>query len=470
MRPMLRHIPSFMRLASLRMEFSWFFAGLVVAVLAGFLLGMPTLIPLLFLISFSAYQLVRMAQVEQWLRQSARVADAPPTYGMSSQIIGLIHREKKYSRKQKNRYRSTLAQFNNLAAELPDATLVLDELHQILWANAAAQTLLAIHPDKDHGQRIDNLVRDPQFHDFLRHEDPTMELELEVNGSNTSILAIRRVPADRGMSVLIARDVTQRVRVREMRRAFVGNVSHELRTPLTVIRGYLEMLQEEEDLPADVTHGLNIASGQADRMTQIVEHLLELSNLEGNPLGIDEGDTLRMPDLLRSLADGVSRTLGKQHDITLKIDDNLYLRGNERELYSACQNLLSNAIRHTPPGTLVELSWELDGLGRPTMAVRDEGPGIESRHLPRLSERFYRVDKGRSRAAGGTGLGLAIVKHAAQRHGGELLIDSSPGQGSRFAISLPAQRAATNDEGPCGPPIHIAPTSLGRWSSRAAND
>lgn len=434
-------LPPYMHSSGLKKELNPFLAGLLATVLAGFIVGWPALLTIAYLFGYAIWLLRRMDAMVHWLTQGARPGKAPPTTGLTNDMVQLIHREKKYSRKQKNRYRNTLAQFNSLAAELPDATVVLDKSFEIRWSNAAAQELLNIHPDRDRGQRIDNLVRQPEFREFLHNSSDQDELEMQTSGSPSDrVLAVRKVPTSKHMTVLIAADITQRVQVREMRKAFVGDVSHELRTPLTVIRGYLEMLRETDPLDPTVAEGLTQITAQSDRMRGIVEDLLQLSRLEGNPLAENEGDTLNVSAMIRSMVS----TLHESNDnylFEMDLDESLALLGSEREIYSACQNLLTNAVRYTDPGTRIEVRWQVDARGEAVYSVTDNGPGIEARHLARLSERFYRVDAGRSRDDGGTGLGLAIVKHAAQRHGGQLSIDSTPGSGSVFTITFPQSRA-----------------------------
>jgi len=427
--------------SALKRELWWLALGFLAACVIGLITRLPLALPIAYLGGYAIWQLNRMTAIVDWLQKGASPRKAPPTVGLMNQVIELVHREKKYSRKQKNRYRSTLAQFNSLAAELPDATVVLDELRQIRWSNNAARTLLNVYPERDRGQRIDNLLRDPEFHDFLREADPSVELELPAPANSELTLAIRFVTSGKKMNILIARDVTQRVKIREMRKAFVGDVSHELRTPLTVIQGYLEMLLEDPTLSDSARDGLQNVATQSNRMSHIVEHLLELSKLEGNPLAEDEGEPIAVSSLVQSLVSAIQQSTDTDHQFELQLDQNLSLLGSEGEIYSACHNLITNAVKYTREGTRVSVDWHVNADGQPVLAVSDNGQGIEARHLPRLSERFYRVDKGRSRSSGGTGLGLAIVKHAVQRHGGELVIDSTPGVGSIFRVEFPASRA-----------------------------
>lgn len=426
--------------SSLKSEISWFASGLLGAVLCGLILSWPIAVTILYLCGYSVWLLYRMDAMVNWLRSGAKTTKVPQTTGLTDDMVELIHREKKYSRKQKNRYRSTLAQFNSLAADLPDATIVLNEDFEIRWANSAAVSLLNISQDRDRGQRIGNLVRNPEFREFLYNPAAEDELEIRSLVSQDRVLSVRKVPTGNKMMVLIAADITQRVQVREMRKAFVGDVSHELRTPLTVIRGYLEMLTESDGLDADVAQALEQLTVQSDRMRGIVDDLLELSKLEGNPLADDEGELINIGSMIRSMVGPLKESADKHH-FKLNIDDSLALLGSEGELYSACNNLLTNAAKYTDAGSTITVSWHQAPDGSALYSVSDDGPGIEARHLPRLSERFYRVDTGRSRESGGTGLGLAIVKHAVQRHGGMLEISSTPGSGSEFQVTFPAIRS-----------------------------
>lgn len=425
----------------LRRELWWLALGLLFAACIGFLIGSALLLALAYLLVYALWMLRRISRIIEWLTSGAKTSQAPETVGLMDEVIRLVHTEKRYSRKQRKRYRAILAQFHGLAAELPDGILVLDNMHQIRWSNTAAKSLLGISASRDKGQRIGNLIRDPEFLAYLHGNDHSAELEIRLSLDTTRTLAIQIVPPAKGMSVMIARDISQRVRTREMRKAFVGNVSHELRTPLTVIQGYLELIMDDETLPTPLHDALAQVSTQSSRMTGIVEHLLELSRLEDNPLAEQEGEMVRVGSLVEAMVCALKRGGEVRQKVTLDIDHSLCLRGSETELYSACQNIVINAIKYTPMHATIRICWQARADGDPVFEVKDDGPGIDASHLPRLSERFYRVDKARSRDQGGTGLGLAIVKHVAQRHGGELQIESEPGDGSVFRIVFPASRA-----------------------------
>ena len=420
-------------------ELAWFGTGLAVAGVTGLLLNALSISLLTFTVLYLVWTLKRLDSIVSWLQDGGKARKAPFSHGLTEEMVRLIHREKKYSQKQKNRFKSALGQFNSLASSMPDAIIVLNDNDEIRWSNPAAKHLVNIHPERDRGQRIDNLIRNPLFSEFLSNEGDSIELEVQGALAIDRMLELRRVGIKKNLTALICADITQRAKVREMRKTFVADVSHELRTPLTVISGYLEMLQENTRHSPEVSDALREVGTQSARMHEIVEALLELSKLEANPLGESEGEVINVGGMLRSLITTLQKE-SPQHKFALELDDSLALLGTEREIYSACNNLLTNAVKYTNPGTVITVSWGLDENGDAVYSVTDNGPGIELRHLSRLSERFYRVDTGRSREQGGTGLGLAIVKHAVQRHGGSLNIQSQPGTGSTFSATFPGNR------------------------------
>ena len=428
---------------NLKSELVWFGSGCVLALMVGLLISWPATTLVAYMVVYVVWLLYRLENVVRWLRSGAKSSKAPYSYGLTDEMLELIHREKKYSRKQKNRFRRSLAQFNSLAANLPDAIAVLDDDYEIRWSNPAALKLLNIHPERDRGQRIDNLIRNPLFSEFLDGDNEMAEAEIQGPVVAERTLVMRKVINEKRMTVLIAGDITQRVKLREMRKAFVADVSHELRTPLTVIRGYLEMLQEQNDISPSVKDALGQVAMQSDRMRGIVEDLLTLSKLEANPLDDDEGEPVNVASMLKQITERLKRE-SPSHVFVTDLDETMALIGSERELYSVFDNLLVNATRYTDEGSTITVKWKHDDNAQASLSVADNGAGIEPRHISRLSERFYRVDTGRARAQGGTGLGLAIVKHAVQRHGGSLDIASTPGSGSCFTALFPASRVHTS--------------------------
>lgn len=331
----------------------------------------------------------------------------------------------------------------------PNGVILLDSNHRIEWCNETAAVHFGFDSQRDVMQHIGNLLRDPLFASYLASDDYLHEIVIIGPRSSTSRpvrLAVHLHRYGEGRKLLLSRDVTALEQAETMRRDFVANVSHEIRTPLTVLTGFVETLQT---LPLDEeerSHYLALMARQAGRMQTLVSDLLTLSRLEGSPppggnewvpvhvlLALCEQEGCALSALLTNQSE-------KKHVIVVEDMAGGELAGSRAELLSAMSNLLNNAIRYTPAGGSIELKWQRLPDARVEFSVRDSGPGIAPEHIPRLTERFYRVDSSRSRETGGTGLGLAIVKHVAQRHGAELRIESQPGQGSRFSIVFPAAR------------------------------
>jgi two-component system, OmpR family, phosphate regulon sensor histidine kinase PhoR len=319
---------------------------------------------------------------------------------------------------------------------LPDGLVVLDRYNHVQWSNQAAQQLHGIFGTR---RPIDHFVRQTEFLRYLESEDFANPVVLSLPTAPGRIFALRVVPTSESYRLLISRDVTDATRLEQMRRDFVANVSHEIRTPLTVVGGFIETLLDI-DMPEDERRRcLELARKQAGTMQRLVEDLLTLATLESatQPAGTEPVD---MGALLQALAAEARVLSGGQHEIVVEPGDpGIRLLATPSEIESAVRNLLSNAVRYTPSGGTVRVEWRSrDGEG--TLSVRDSGIGIPAEHLPRLTERFYRVDRGRSRETGGTGLGLAIVKHIAQRHQAGLDIQSRQGAGSTFTIRFPLAR------------------------------
>jgi two-component system phosphate regulon sensor histidine kinase PhoR len=333
----------------------------------------------------------------------------------------------------------TIERFQSAAEAIPDGMVVLDAANRIKWANVRAQTLLGLDVRHDIGAPVTNLVRQPEFVAFIEADDHVEGTVIESQREPGVTLAIQMVPFGIDEKLLISRDVTRIEAVARMRRDFIANVSHELKTPLTVITGFLETLQELNLDERQRVRFIQLMQEQARSMQRLVEDLLTLSALESeqNPLSDESFAVVAL--LLQLSADAKGLSQG-QHTVALDIGDAATISGSRDELSSAFGNLVSNAIRYTSAGGTITLSWRVDGDGSGVFAVTDTGIGIAPEHVPRLTERFYRIDRSRSRATGGTGLGLAIVKHVLLRHQAALEIISEPGKGSRFAVRLPARR------------------------------
>ena len=412
---------------------------LAAALLAALLTGEWALAFLGALVLYVAWHLRQMYLVERWLMTGGSLNKAPDSSGIWDQIVHHIYRLQQHNRRRKKRLTTILNRFHRSTEAMPDAAVVLGEHREIEWANRAAASLLGIRNPQDHGQRIDNLVRDPAFHDYLTREAFDEPLDIASPINEDVELNVRVVPYGDGQHLLMARDASSLRRLEAVRRDFVANVSHELRTPLTVINGYIESF-EGEPMSEHVREGFDAIERQSRRMLSIVQDLLMLSRLELEPADPAAAETVDVAELVSGLVRDVRQAIGERgHRITLDVDHELGLRGVPGELSSAFGNLINNAIQHTPDGTEVRVEWRTEGPGA-VFAVRDSGQGIDARHLARLTERFYRVDTGRSRARGGTGLGLSVVKHAIARNGGELDIESAPGRGSTFRCRFPAER------------------------------
>ncbi|HEX5056580.1 MAG TPA: phosphate regulon sensor histidine kinase PhoR [Gammaproteobacteria bacterium] len=411
------------------------------AALAGWATGYWWRSFLAFSWAYLFWHLFQLLQLEKWLRTGAPLNLAPDMSGAWDLLVRYVYGIQRRHQKRKQRMEGLLTRFEQLATALPDGTVILRANDEIEWSNKVAEELLGIRFLSDIGQRIDNLIRNPEFHTYLRSGQYEEPLNITSPVSDRIELSIRIIPFGEGQRILSARDISSFTRVQAMRRDFVANVSHELRTPLTVMSGYLESMLDDANLGEEYRLALGSIQQQSRRMQHIVEDLLHLSRLESN-LGALEETEVPVSKLLTTLAHEISHLAAESgHSVELRLDHELALRGVAYELNSVFTNLLHNALRHTPRGTRVEIQWYLNRDGEPVLQVNDNGPGIAPEHVPRLTERFYRVDTGRSREAGGSGLGLAIVKHIMMRHAGAFEIESTPGQGSRFICRFPAGRA-----------------------------
>ena len=352
-----------------------------------------------------------------------------------------IYSQFKYERERGNRYkreyRRLIKEIRRSTDAMPDGAVILDERNEIVTCNRAAKALAGLKRRKDRGQRIDNILRDPNLTALLVADDATQATDIASPVIDGSWLNCRIVPYGADQKLLLMSDVTERIILSKMRRDFVANASHELRSPLTVISGYLDTISDDERVPADWVQPIRQMQEQARRMTHIVSELLELSRLEGaGRAGAGE-----VVDIAALLASGRKAFQGQAGapSIRIECESTAQLRGNSAEIESVITNLLSNAVRHTPAEGEVILSWRSGPEGG-DLVVRDTGEGIAEAHLPRLTERFFRVDRGRARQDGGVGLGLAIVKHVLGRHDSTLHVSSRPGAGSEFRCHFPAER------------------------------
>lgn len=383
------------------------------------------------------WHLANLYRLERWLRKG-RQFNTPESFGVWGEVFQYFYRLRRRDRERKRRMARLLREFRDSTGAMPDGVVVLNRLGEIRWFNRAAARLLDLRVPQDLGQRIVNLIRHPDFIRYVKQRDYEEAVEIPSEFGGDPRLTLQIVPYAESQQLLLVRDVTRLHRLEHIRREFVANASHELRTPLTVIAGYLDALNAETDIPADWHAPLKEMQQQSRRMSAIVNDLLELSRLE-NEVGeaaYQQVDIAGMLSRIRSEA----LALGQgPRDVILEVATDVCLLGAEHELYSAFANLVFNAMKYTPNDGRVTIAWKAEHEGA-YFSVQDTGIGIPAEHIPRLTERFYRVDPSRQRDSGGTGLGLAIVKHALQHHAARLEIHSVPGKGSTFICHFPSQR------------------------------
>ena len=374
----------------------------------------------------SLWQFIQIYKLQLWLSRGAKTTQTPESSGMWQDIIGTIQRLQDNSRKRKKRLASMLSQFNKSTEAIPDAAVILHQNGEIEWANSAARRVLGIRNPQDIGQRIGNLVRSPDLYRYLKKQNFSKSIVINSPVYDIMELAVRITEYGDGMRLLVAHDVTAENRLQAVRKDFVANVSHELKSPLTVILGYTESLRGLTSLSTKSRDAMTAIDQQAQRMSKIVDDLLTLSKLE-----LDTPHKARTQTIdVRQLMDALIRDThlipqASDYLISFDMKTDQNISGDYQELHSAFSNLINNAIQHTPAGTRIDVSWQLE-QGKLCLSVSDNGPGIPRQHLPRLTERFYRVDVSRSQRTGGTGLGLSIVKHAIENNGGQLEIHSQP--------------------------------------------
>jgi len=384
----------------------------------------------------AARDALRAGHLMAWLRGS-QTTDAPRDAGFWGELAYRMERALRSREQELARERQRTAQFLQAIEASPNGVMLLDAGDRIDWCNSTAADHLGVDPVRDVGQPLTNLVRVPAFVAHLQARRSDEPLTFAIPGRRGA-LAVWVRPYGDGQVLLITQDVTERLRTDEMRRDFVANASHEIRTPLTVLAGFVDTMNQLELTPPERRRVLALMKEQTDRMRVLLDDLLTLAQLEGSPRPpVDQWvDVAAL--LQRVQADARALSAGR-HELVFEPGDGA-VAGSEPELYGALLNLVTNAVRYTPAGGRITVSWQRRAQGAGVFEVRDSGIGIAREHLSRLGERFYRVDDGRSRSSGGTGLGLAIAKHAVQRHGGELSADSEPGKGSTFRLLLPPSR------------------------------
>lgn len=383
-----------------------------------------------------AWQVRQLLSFERALRtddiDSFRIGE-----GIWEQMFARFRFEKERAARRKQSYRMLLREVRKSTNAMPDGAVIVDADNEIVNCNRAAKRLAGLKRKKDRGQRVDNILRDPRLVELLHSDDHKSTIEIPSPVTDGHWLNCRVVPYGPDQKLLFLRDVTERRRLSKMRRDFVANASHELRSPLTVISGYLDVLADDADIPEAWEKPVSQMRIQAVRMRQILGELLELSRLESaGPAKSDHPvDVLKLIEMTTQALGGHANVA----HVTIDASSSAKLRGNEAEIETVIVNLLSNAIRYTPSNGEITITWRTGPDGA-DLIVTDTGEGIDPEHIPRLTERFFRVDRGRGRDEGGIGLGLAIVKHVLARHDAELIVASEAGKGSEFRCHFPPER------------------------------
>ncbi len=424
-----------------RWPLAWLVVGLALtAAVTPWLGAVPALLALVaWLLVQNTRHLWHLRSLVTWLDDPGN-QPVPYASGVWEEAFSRLARLVRWQRQSESGLRSALARFQSATAAMNEAVVVLDELDRIEWCNPAAEHFLEVDAGRDIGRQITYIVRQPGFVDYLLAQQFTEPFLLRGARGGDIALSIQIVPYGNRQKLMIARDITRWERMEGMRRDLVANVSHELRTPITVLAGFLETINDQAvPDPQMQKRALQLMTQQTSRMQNLVEDLLTLSRLE-NAAGPASEQPVDVPKLVRALQQDALALSSGRHTITAEAAPELWLIGAEAELRSVFLNLITNAVRYTPAGGSVAISWRAGEGGTAVFRVRDTGIGIAAEHIPRLTERFYRVDRSRSRETGGTGLGLAIVKYALSHHQARLEIESEPERGSTFSAVFPARR------------------------------
>ncbi|SBS31067.1 Phosphate regulon sensor protein PhoR [Marinomonas aquimarina] len=407
-------------------------------IVIGFVVGHILALALLYTLGTLYWQLYQLYQFHSWLRRSGKAAP-PDASGIWGEIFDAVYRLQKKQRKSKRRMRQALNRIENSTAALKEGVIMADSNGNLEWWNNSAGLLLGLQRPVDRGQPITNILRNPEFFKYFTQKRFGEPLVIKSPSKEGVYLELQTTLYDQNDHLIFVRDVTRLHLLEQMRKDFVANASHELKTPLTVIKGYLETLSMFKDnLPQSMQRGIVNMTDQSLRMEHLIEDLLLLSRLETNDQK-EPHQWLKLEDICETVRKTALPMMTEQHDISFQIPEDSYIYGATSELYSAFSNLVVNAIKYSPEGGHIQVKWvQHDFSG--VFSVEDEGLGIDPRHIPRLTERFFRVDKGRGSNTGGTGLGLAIVKHVLIHHNAKLQIRSQPGFGSTFSCHFPTDR------------------------------
>ena len=421
--------------SGVKRELTWIITFIWVMALVGWLADAWLMPLLVFILVYIGRQLWSTYKFEKWMKGESKT-DYPPVSGFWSEVSYQVSKKQRALEKHADIYLYKSEQFQAASMLIPSAIVSLDDLNHIEWFNDPSKDMLGVRR-QDVGRRIEGIMRQPDFLEYLKSEDYQFSIQVKLNTSLNRTYDVRLIPYFENHKLLIAQDITELYQLAQIRRDFVANASHELRTPLTVLSGYVELMQDMSDEPS-WKMPLQHMSEQSSRMKSIIEDLLTLSSLEADSITA-QAVRVNVPQMLNMLKKDLERLSAGKHQLVFEIDPKLQLIGFQEPLKSLFGNLLSNALRYSPDGGRVLVKWQMDTQGA-RFSVADQGLGIAAEHIPRLTERFYRVDKDRSRVTGGTGLGLAIVKHVLEKHDSALEIQSQLGQGSEFSCRFTINR------------------------------
>ena len=422
----------------------WRLTGVIgFGLLAGLLTNQWWLCLVIALCCYIGWMLYQLQGLLRWVEKGGKSSLMPDSKGIWEVINFHIHSSYLINQRADLKTSALLERMEKIITSLPFATVVLTKHNLIDWVSNQSESLLHINLEQDRGQPIENLLRVSELYELLQNNQAQV-IEITSPHNEQLKLAIHLVPIQADMKLLIARDISDRTRIQQIRNNFIANASHELRTPLTVISGYLEMMDTDADLSNSTKQAVKASIQQSNRMKNLINDLIALSRWENTEPLVNDCEAVNMHQLITNLVNDASDNLfaeNKQQQIDVsKVNSALFLQGVPVEIDSVCSNLINNAIAYTDSDSTINITWQLIATGEAMLSVRDNGQGIPNIHIPHLTERFYRVDEARSQATGGSGLGLTIVKHIANRHGGTLTIRSVIGRGSKFTIIFPANR------------------------------
>jgi two-component system phosphate regulon sensor histidine kinase PhoR len=432
-------------LQPLLFEIYFLLASLAAALLLLWLGLDPALVVLLTLLPYLGHNLYHLGHLALLIRRQHRMAPPFPP-GLWGEIYRSVAQYQQRGRKRRKRQIRFIRRFQEAAVSVPDALVILDKRERIEWANPAAAELMNVHWPSDEGTQLAEILHHEQLEKLIASDEHARPTEVTPAHNRAIMLSVRVTPFGerKRQRLILGRDITKIFHLNLIRRDFVANASHELRTPLTVISGFLENLVDSPLTPEGHRRPMQLMCNQTERMRSIVEDLLTLSRLEMDDR-LPQIESVDVPQELQSIFDEARLMDKGEHELSTDVAPDLLLRGNAADLRSAFSNLVLNAFKHTPPGARIWVTWR-EEEGKPLLSIKDNGEGMAPEHVPRLTERFYRIDEARSRASGGTGLGLAIVKHVLSRHDARLTIESEIGQGSTFTCHFPENARLARSE------------------------